>query len=493
MSKSKIFLAFCVVFILGVFFGKYINYEIMAVMAMIFIILGTVWFQNKTIFILSIAGVVALAGAIRFKTDFAKNDIAQYYNQTVEVVGLIVEEPDVRTDKTYLTLGKIEINGRRLDSKILVNIPKYREFEYGEKFRFVEKIQEPKEYPDFSYKNYLSRFGIDAVVYQPKIESIEGNYGNKFKFWILQTKKKFTETLTEVLIEPQNSLLGGLLLGAKRSIPESLTEQFNKTGMSHIVAVSGYNITIIALGIGWLLQRLGLHKRISFFVSIPVIILFVIMIGASASAVRAGIMGILLLLAFNVGRLSVAANSLAFTASVMIALNPQILAFDVGFQLSFAALIGIVYLIPILEPYFSWMPIDVRKYFLATLSAQTFALPLLLYYFGTLSLIAILPNLLILPMIPITMLFGFLTGITGLVWIKLSLPFAYVTKLLLSYILGIIGFFASLPFASISWQISFYIMLIYYLIIGGIIVWYYRVKSLQNQEILLEYVDYDHT
>ncbi|MBX4191808.1 MAG: ComEC/Rec2 family competence protein, partial [Candidatus Doudnabacteria bacterium] len=349
------------------------------------------------------------------------------------------------------------------------------------------------EYPDFSYKNYLSRFGIDAVVYQPQLDKIEGRYGNQIKYWILQIKTKFTNKLSKVLIEPQNSLLGGLLLGAKRSISESLTEQFNQTGMSHIVAVSGYNITIIAIGIGWLLQRLGLHKRVSFFISIPVIILFVIMIGASASAVRAGIMGILLLLALNVGRVSVAGNALAFTASFMVLLNPQILLFDVGFQLSFAALIGIVYLLPVLEPYFLWLPIDIRKYFLTTLSAQFFALPLLLYYFGTLSLIAILPNLLILPMIPVTMLSGFLTGITALVSLKLSWPFAYVTKLLLSYILGIIGFFANLPFASVTFRINFIALIIYYLIISIILVWYYRIKSLQNQEILLEYVNYDHT
>lgn len=487
-SKSKIFLIVCIAFIVGVFAGRFVNYQTIVLAAMLCIIIGTVFWHNKAVFIFAIAGVVAIFGGAYFAFDYAKNDIEQFYGKTAEVIVVVLTEPDVRPDKTYLTLGNVLIDGQSVKSKILMSIPKYREFEYGEKMKFRAKISEPKEYPDFSYKNYLSRYGIDAVVYMPQIELLDGNHGNKVMVGILRTKKKFVETLSGVLPEPQNSFLAGLLLGAKRSIPQEVTDQFIRTGMSHVVAVSGYNITIIAIGIGWILQWLGLHKRISFFTSLIAIAIFVIMIGASASAVRAGIMGILLLFALNIERVSVAANALAFTAAVMLLINPQILAFDVGFQLSFAAVIGIIYLIPMLEPYFLWMPKLLRKYFLATVSAQIFALPLLLYYFGSLSLVALLPNLLVLPIIPIIMGFGFATGLLGLIWVKLAIPFAYITKLLLSYALAIIEFFAHLSFATVSWQINFLAVIIYYVILSGGLIWYY---SLQKREFLLEYARYD--
>jgi competence protein ComEC len=488
MTKSRIFLIFCVAFIVGIFFGRFIDYKIMAICAMIFIIAGTVWYSNKTVLIFAIAGVVALGGGLRFITDYSKNDLQQFYGETLEVSGIIRTEPDVRTDKIYLTLADVTVSDQLVKSKLLVSVPKYREFEYGEKLKFASKISEPKEYPDFSYKNYLSRYGIDAIVYQPQIELVDGNYGNPAMVGILNMKKKFVVALTQVLTEPQNSFLAGLLLGAKRSIPENITEQFVRTGMSHVVAVSGYNITIIAIGIGWLFQWFGLRKRVAFVISLVAIVTFVIMIGASASAVRAGVMGILLLLALNVERVSVASNALAFTAALMLIINPQILAFDVGFQLSFAAVIGIIYLIPILEKYFMWLPFVLRKYFLATLAAQIFTLPILLYYFGSLSVIALLPNLFVLPIIPIIMATGFITGILSLIYVNLAIPFAYVTKLLLSYALGIIDFFANLSFATVSININFWAVIIYYVIMYVILVRYY---SLQKSDFLLEYTRYD--
>jgi competence protein ComEC len=474
-SKSKIFLIFCIAFIAGIFLGKFINYPIMVVAAMIFIIIGTVGWNNKTAFILSIAGVCCLIGAWRFIADYRQNDLAFYYNQNVQGSGIISEEPDLRTDKVYLTLNQLILNQKSVHSKILLSVPPYKHFEYGQKINFEAKIKEPKEYPDFSYKNYLSRFGIDAVAYMPKFEIADGNFGNPIKLQILRLKRKFVDTLGLILPEPQNTFLAGLLLGAKKSIPQTLTDQFNRTGTSHIVAISGFNITIIAAAVAWILQALGVRKNISFIFSLIAIVLFIVMTGASASAVRAGIMGILLLFALNIGRVSVAANSLAFTAVVMLAINPQILAFDVGFQLSFAALLGIVYLSPLIEPYFLWVPKFLRQYFLATTSAQIFTLPILLFNFGQLSLIALLPNLLILPIIPLTMLAGFLAGLVGLIWVKLALPFVWGTWALLTYILKVIEFFANLPFASISWRINFPMLAVYYLILCAVLaLCYYR-------------------
>jgi competence protein ComEC len=498
LSKSKIFLIFCIAFIIGIFLGGYINYETMAVLAMVFIILGTVWWpastrgddkaqdestrggSNKLVLVLSIAGVIMLLGSLRFILDYKQNDLAQFYGKTEKVTGIISEEPDERVDKTYLTLGNLEINHQKLHSKILLTVSQYSEYEYGQKLNFETSIDEPKEYPDFSYKNYLSRFGIDAVGYKPKIEIVQGNFGFKPKLYILRFKKIFVERLAQTLPEPQNAFLGGLLLGAKHAIPQTLTDEFNRTSTSHIVAVSGFNITIIAAAIDWLLMWLGLRKRLSFILALLGILMFVIMTGATASVVRAGIMGSLLLIAINIGRVNVVANSLAFTAVVMLGLNPQILTFDVGFQLSFAALLGIVYIVPLADPYFLWIPDFLRQILLATIAAQIFTLPILMFNFGQLSLVGLIANILVLPVVPITMLFGFLTGITALIWNKLAIPFSAITWLLLTYILRVIGFFSALSFAAVNWHISIWAVMIYYLIVISIIL------VLYNQELVIE-------
>lgn len=476
LSKSKIFLIFCLAFIAGVFVGNYTNYETMAVAAMVFIIVATIGWKSRLALVIGVAGLILLAGAARFKADYAQNDLSQFYGQKVQVVGVISEEPDERSDKTNLTLSQLSINEKPIHSKLLVSVKPYPQYEYGEHLSLQGKILEPKEYPDFSYKNYLSRFGIDAIVYLPKITAAPGNFGNPIKLGILRFKKVFVGNLAKILPEPQNSFLGGLLLGARHSIPQELTDQFNRTGTSHIVAVSGYNITIIAAAIDWLLQWFGLRKRLSFILAVLAILVFVIMTGATASVVRAGIMGTLLLVALNIGRMNVVANSLAFTAVAMLLFNPQILAFDVGFQLSFAALLGIVYIVPLIDRYFLWLPKFFREYFLATLSAQVFTLPILMFNFGQLSLVAIIANILVLPAVPITMLFGFLTGLAALIWTKLALPFTAITWLLLTYITKVIGFFSSLSFASLSLHINILGMSLYYLSLILILFYFYLWK-----------------
>jgi competence protein ComEC len=440
----------------------------MALSAMFFIVVLTLGWKSREVRVVGVVGLVMVSGAWRFHLAYKQNDLAQFYNQKLFVSGVISSEPDRRLDKTYLTLEKLNINNQNLDSKILISVPPYPEYEYGQYMEFEVKIQEPKEFEDFSYKNYLSRFGIDAVGYSPKVTKVDPpSWGLGTS--LLKVKHQFIDVLNRSLPEPHSSFMAGLLLGAKRSIPEKIQEHFNATGTSHIVAISGYNITIIATGIGWALQQAGLRKRFSFLLAVVAILCFVFITGASSAVVRAGIMGILLLVALNIGRIYEVNNILAFCAVAMIAVNPQILHFDIGFQLSFTALIGIIYLTPVMELYFLRVPKYFREFLLASIAAQIFTLPLLLYYFGRVSLIAPIANILVLPIIPLAMLNGFLTGLLGLVWLQFALPFAFVSWSLLSYILKAVEVLASLPFASVNFSINAIILVGYYLVLGWVI------------------------
>src|SRR3989344_1127435 len=456
LSKSKIFLILCLGFVVGVFLGKYLSYEIMAVLAMIFVIITALGWKNRTVVVIGLAGIMMLVGAWRLMSDVSQNDLAGLYGQKISGEGTIMQEPDERSDKIFLTLGKVIIDEKIYGSKILLIVRRFPEFEYGERISFEGKLSEPQDAEstgEFSYKNYLSRFGITGLVYYPKSEVLAAQQGNMIKYNLLKFKKLFVLKLAQVLPEPQNSFLAGLLVGLRKTIPEDLTDALSITGTTHVIAISGFNITIIATAINGLLLRF-FKRKISCIIALIAIGLLLILAGASASAVRAGIMGALGMLALNIGRVNSITNALALTAAVMLAVNPQILYFDAGFQLSFLALMGLVYLVLILEPKFLWVPKWLRIYFLPTIAAYIFTLPLLLYHFDRLSLVAIPVNILVLPMIPAAMLFGFITGSLALIWPILAYPTAWLSWGALTYVLEIVRWAAKIPFAAANWHLN---------------------------------------
>jgi len=469
LSKSKIFLIFCLSFIAGVWLGKYVNLEIMAIAAIFFVAAVTVWWQSRPVKIIGFGGLILILGMARIYFSLDENHLSQYYSQSLEVSGTIVEEPDMRSDKAYLTVGKLQVGGQTVESKLLVTVARFPEYQYGDRIKFIKKIEEPRDAEvkgEFSYKNYLAKSGIEAVVYYPQIEIIESRQGSPIKAGLLVFKQKFVREISEILPEPHNSFLAGLLVGLRRGIPEDLLKNFNITGTTHIIALSGFNITIIATFIDGLLLY-WFKRRISFALSVVAIGLFVVMAGAGASVVRAAIMGILGMLALNIGRLKAINNAMAFTGAAMIALNPKILHFDVGFQLSFLALMGLVFLSPRIEPGFKWLWKYLRQFAVATLAAQIAVLPLLLLNFDRLSLIAPLTNVLVLPVIPLAMLFGFLAGLAALIWPILAYPFAYTAWAMLEYVIRIAEWTAQIPLASVNYEnfgvwmlVSYYILLL---------------------------------
>ena len=250
----------------------------------------------------------------------------------------------------------------------------------------------------------------------------------------------FVANINRTLPEPHAAYLSGLLVGARTTIPYEIKEAFRATGTSHIIALSGYNVTIIAENIKALSGSMA--------VSAVGIVLFVLMTGASSSVVRAAIMGILVLVAKHYGRDYNARNSLIVAVGLMIFINPTILFGDVGFQLSVLATAGLIYGVPYTNRVVYWLPkkLGIREAAASTLAAQVATLPLVLYYFGRFSPLAPIVNILVLVTIPATMLTGFLVGMTGFISGALAQLFAWPTYLLLAYQLSVIQFFASLNF-----------------------------------------------
>ncbi|MDD3481084.1 MAG: ComEC/Rec2 family competence protein, partial [Patescibacteria group bacterium] len=196
---------------------------------------------------------------------------------------------------------------------------------------------------------------------------------------------------------------------------------------------------------------------------------FVFATGLSASVVRAAIMGSLLLLAGKIGRKSSAFNAILVASSVMVFLNPSILIYDVGFQLSFAAVIGIIYLAPHLEKPFVIFGKGLSTIMAGTIAAQLLTIPIISYHFGRVSLISLLANILILPFVPILMLLGFLVATIGLTSLWLASLLAFIPWVLLSYFFLVARELGSLSFAEATYEMSFFTAVAIYLILFEVI------------------------
>lgn len=253
------------------------------------------------------------------------------------------------------------------------------------------------------------------------------------------TVQTLTSVVNQVLPEPHAGLLAGLLFGTKANLSKELYDGLVKSGTLHIVALSGMNISIVAALIGKVLMRL-VSKRIASLLTILGITLFVWFVGPSASVVRAAIMGSISLLAIVTGRQYWSLFSWFLAVSAMILINFQWL-FDISFQLSALATLGII-LFGKAEKNF--LMTDLRL----TLAAQTFTIPLILFYFHRISLISPVSNMLIGWLIaPLTM-FGWATVFLGALWLPLGQIIAWIDWTLLQYLLFVVNFTSKIPFAS---------------------------------------------
>ncbi len=492
MSKSKIFFFACLFFILGVAVASYFSLPLWAAFTILiagcgFLFFG--WPHQKTFIVLGFAGIFLFLGMLRFtaSTPVAdKNQISFYNGEERTFVGFVAAEPDTRDSGVKLKIKseRLETDGswQKVNGNVLVNARLYPIFHYGDELEIKCKLQKPEPIEDFAYDKYLAKENIYSLCYWPEIKLLASGRGNKIVAVIFWTKEKLVATVNRILPEPQAAFLGGLLYGAKRGIPADLTEKFNITGTTHIIAISGYNITILAVLLLQITKNIGVGRKKSFWIALGGILFFVILTGAQASVVRAALMGSLVLFATRVGRISKITNALLFAAAAMLVFNPKILAFDVGFQLSFAATIGLVFLSPIFEKYFSKLPsvFGTKETLTTTMSAIVLTLPLILYNFGRISFIAPFANVLILPVIPLAMAVGSLAVLGGIIYSGLGQIIGWFAWLVLSYIIKAAEFLAAIPWASgEAGKIHWIFLIIFYLLISWFIWW----KSGENKKL----------
>lgn len=297
---------------------------------------------------------------------------------------------------------------------------------------------------------------------------------------------RFQEIISQLLPEPQAALASGLLIGAHHSysLPASLKQAFINAGIIHIVAISGFNITLLLKMASDWLEWLG--QRLAFIVGTLALIIFIAIVGGQASVVRAGIMGWLFLLARRLGRPAAVVNALLASAILMTIQEPGILLGDIGFQLSFMGMLGIIYLGPRISGWLEsrrghyYLPNWLSQTFGETLGAQLAVMPLVAYYFQRISLVFLLPNLLILPLILPPMVLGFLSAILGLLWLPLGQIAGLLLQPFLVYILVIGQFFGQLPLASVALPHLPWLWLAGYYGVGTMIVMFRRKRQISK-------------
>ena len=327
----------------------------------------------------------------------------------------------------------------------------YPEYFYGDILKISGNLEKPENFSGFDYQNYLAKDNIFLISRNPEITLLNRPESLNFYAYLLILKKNFIAIIDKILSEPKSSFLAALLVGARRTLPDNLTSAFNITGTSHIVAISGYNISIISIMMLNLLSYLLMPRRLIFWIVIISILMFTLIAGAGASVVRAAIMGGLLVLAGREGRFYLVTNAIVFAGAVMLFANPYLLRYDTGFQLSFLAALGLIYLAPHFNRWFAGLPnfLSFRANLSATLSAQIMTFPIIFWEFGRVSLVATLANVLILPAIPTTMLFGFLSGLSGFISLKIAEILILPAWFLLSYQIFVVKILSILPLASI--------------------------------------------
>ncbi len=409
----------------------------------------------------------------------------------VELKGTVAGAPDIRDKNTRLTLDSAAV---RLDSgwddvegKVLIFVPRYPAYEYGDVLRVTGELQTPPQLGDFDYQGYLAHQGIRATMLYPGIEVLDSGHGFLPLAWVYSVRDSLAQNLAEILPEPQASLAQGILLGIRGNIPQELRDDFSRSGTAHLLAISGLHLGIMAgivLGVGlWLFGR---RHYLYVWLALGAVWFYAVITGMNPPVVRGAIMASLFLAAEALGRQRSGMVALTLAAAVMVGVHPYILG-DASFQLSFLAMTGLVFIFPVFRDWgrraVAWKLGEEGAFVAAadvvvdTLSATLAAIiavwPVVAYYFGIVSLVGPLATFLALPALPGVIVTGTLAAVMGLVVLGVAQAIGWLAWLFLSYVIVVVSGLGSPSVSSIEVG-AFHPALIwgYYLVLAAAI-WFH--------------------
>ncbi len=446
------------------------------------------WWRSQKRWLL--AGIVAMGlGGARYVTAVPalNNSHIAYYNDAdkLTLAGLVVDEPDVRDRFVNLrvrvdSLTLPDGTPQPVTGDILVRTFRFPIIAYGTRLELQGRLETPPEWEDFSYKDYLARQNIYSLLNTPHVTILAEGEGSLLYHAIFAFKAQAQAAVNRLVPDPQAALLSGILLGNDNGIAPDLAEAFRITGLTHIIAISGFNIAIL-IAILVSVSDPFLSRRGAVGFAVAGVAGYTLLVGADASVVRAAIMGGIYLVANRLlGRPNFAYASLFLAGFIMTLLRPFTLL-DVGFQLSFTATLGLMLYA---DPFTRWTRRRLLRWFnrdtvravmglisesvLITLAAQVLTLPLMAAYFGQLSLISLPANALILPAQPGVMIWGGLAALTGMVVPAIGQLFGWVAWLFLAYTIELVRLFATVPGAAVPIHVATSGIVVIYVVIGAV-------------------------
>ncbi|MBI4200673.1 MAG: DNA internalization-related competence protein ComEC/Rec2 [Chloroflexi bacterium] len=414
-----------------------------------------------------------------------------------EVRGVVVEEPEAVgiTARFRLRVEQISSEGGwhgasgdvqviALPSSDLVSQRGAPYLRYGDRLSLVGALDEPPALPDFDYREYMARQGVHAVMNQPRVALVEEGLGSPVLSAVYAVRRSLARAIVASLPEPQASLAQTLLLGIRSGVPASVAQAFRDTGTSHLLAISGLHVgVVLGLSLPLSVGLLGRRRNLYLLLPLGIVWLYAALSGFSPSAERAAIMASLFLLAVALGRQRSAFTALGFAAALMVALDPPVL-YDISFQLSFAAMTGILLLWPPLEratdaafdrvvdreTWWTRPSRWVASAVAVSLAATLATLPLLAFSFHRIALLGIPATVLALPALPLVLVLSLGTALAGLMTPVLGQVVGWLAWLPLSYMLGMVETLARLPQTVIHLEVSGFLVWGYYGVAAALLI-----------------------
>ncbi len=408
----------------------------------------------RTAILLGIFYALVLCVRITFllQAEVAETLSRHIYDKRAVVSGVVVDDPEQRANSLHVYVAVSDIDGVKTNGTLLAILARDTGVSYGDKIELEGQIILPQSFETdtgrvFDYQNYLRVRGVSAIARYATLTQREPGPWSLQKS-LFDFKHLFVSSLERIFHEPRSALLEGVLLGERRGLPKDINDAFITSGLIHVVVLSGYNIAVVANAV--LYMTSFLPRTLGVGASGVLMVLFVVMTGAGATAVRACIMGLIAVLALYLRRPTAALRALVFAALGMVLWNPLVALYDPSFILSVLATFGLITISPTVEKYLTRIPeyLGLRSITASTIAVQMYVLPALLYFTGVLSFLSVPANFLALPVIPLAMLFGFLAGLLGLVYPLFALPFMILSDTLLRWILFVAQTAHLLPFSS---------------------------------------------
>lgn len=460
--------------LIGALLGSFFVLESVLLIATIPFVIIIYWLYRDIRLLMLIVFLVSMIGF-----GYYINHIIANYNQIQSNISQKLENTNIIIESN----AKVQKFGYQYK----VSIPEYKakafmtidnkNLEYGNQLEINAKTSIPEE---SGIRRFLLGRNIHIYMTVSKYQTLD-SIQCQLKCQVI---KSITSLRSIILARIDSAypnqvgeFLKGILIGYTDTLPNDIKESFKKTGVSHILAVSGYNMAIIVMLVYQQLINRQVSRPISFWLTIIVMILFTLLTGAEASIMRAGIFAALILGAEQIQRYVGGIRPLILCATILVIINPFYIAYDIGFQLSFLAVIGLLIYGQIFKTYTEGIPsLGFLPMIGETFFAQLLVLPILIYYFGQISIISILANILIVPIIPLAMAWGSITSLF-LNWLIFTYPLVVIIQLVLS----INQYLANISWASINTpQISGFMVILIYIIFALWYFWYKNSKKYEN-------------